>query len=212
MTASSKFLKRLLATSLCRCGSGYNGGGGRSASFKYFFPLAEAYGVVILALDARDNTWDGIDSPFGPDVLFIDAALQHTFDCVTIAPKRIALGGISDGASYALALGRANGDLFSHLIAVAPWRLDPPGPPVGKPKILVAHGTRDNVYSVTGSRLYIVPELKHEGYEVTYLEFDGPHWLPRPVARHVLAWLVQNGDARQEHPSTTNLDTQKKNL
>ena len=167
-----------------------HGGGGSADDIKHVFPLAEELGVVILAIDARHNTWDGIDSPFGPDVLFIDAALRHTFERVSIDPQRIALGGLSDGAAYALALGRANGDLFSHLIAVAPGRLAPPSPPTGQPRILVAHGTRDNVYNVVWSRRFIVPGLKSDGYDVTYLEFDGPHWVPDPVARQALLWLA----------------------
>lgn len=167
-----------------------HGGGGRADNIKHVFPLAEELGVVILAIDARHNTWDGIDSPFGPDVLFIDAALRHTFERVAIDPQRIALGGLSDGAAYALALGRSNGDLFSHLIAVAPGRLNPPSPPTGQPRILVAHGTRDNVYNVVWSRRFVVPGLKKDGYDVTYLEFDGPHWVPKPVGRQILQWLV----------------------
>jgi len=168
-----------------------HGGGGRADDIKYMFPLAEELGVVILTIDARHNTWDGIDSSFGPDVLFIDAALRHTFERVAIDPQRIGLGGLSDGAAYALAIGRSNGDLFSHLIAVAPGRLDPPSPPVGQPQIFVAHGTRDNVYNVMWSRRFIVPRLKSAGYDVTYLEFDGPHWVPAPVARQALKWLAQ---------------------
>lgn len=167
-----------------------HGGGGSANDIQHIFPLAEELGVVILTIDARHNTWDGIDSPFGPDVLFIDAALQHTFESIAIDPRRVGLGGLSDGASYALALGRANGDFFTHLIAVAPGRLDPPAPPTGQPRIFVAHGTRDNVYNVVGSRRLIVPRLKNAGYDVTYYEFDGPHWVPTPVARKVLEWLV----------------------
>jgi phospholipase/carboxylesterase len=167
-----------------------HGGGGRASDIEYLFPLAEELGVVILAIDARHNTWDGIDSPFGPDVLFIDAALRHTFERIAIDPQRVGLGGMSDGAAYALALGRANGDFFSHLIAVAPGYLDPPAPPTGQPRIFVAHGTRDNVYSVFRSRLFVVPQLKSAGYDVTYLEFDGPHWVPVPVARQALEWLL----------------------
>jgi phospholipase/carboxylesterase len=166
-----------------------HGGGGRADDIKYIFPLAEELGVVILAIDARHNSWDGIDSPFGPDVQFIDKALQFTFERVAIDPDRIALGGLSDGASYALALGRVNGDLFTHLIAVAPGPLDPPTSPIGQPQIFVAHGTRDNVYSVLGTRRYIVRRLKSAGYDVTYFEFDGPHWVPIPVARQAFEWL-----------------------
>lgn len=169
-----------------------HGGGGKADSYRYIFPLAEELGVVVLVVEARHNTWDGIDSPFGPDVLFIDAALHHTFERVQIDPQRIGLGGLSDGASYALALGRDNGDLFTHLIAIAPGRLEPPAPPIGKPKIFVGHGIRDNVYNVRDSRNRIVPQLRGAGYDVRYLEFDGPHWMPPSIAREVLEWLVRS--------------------
>ena len=168
-----------------------HGGGGHSNDFRFIFPLAEEIGVVLLALDSRDNTWDGIDSPIGPDVVFMDAALRHTFDRVAIDPRKVALGGISDGASYALSLGMANGDLFTHLLAVAPGFIAPPSPPVGRPVIFVAHDTRDNVYSVSGSRNQLVPRLKDAGYEVTYFEFDGPHWVPPATAREMLGWLTR---------------------
>jgi len=166
-----------------------HGGGGRADYFRFVFPLAEAAGVVILTLDARDNTWDGIDSPFGPDVVFIDSALRHTFERVAIDPQRIALGGVSDGASYSLSLGLANGDLFTHLVAVAPGFIRSPGPPVGRPRIFVAHGTRDNVYSASGTRRYILPQLTGAGYDVTYQEFDGPHRVLPETASQVLEWL-----------------------
>lgn len=166
-----------------------HGGGGSSDDFLHAFPLAEEEGVVVVSLDARHNTWDGIDSPFGPDVLFIDKTLRYIFDRVAIDANRIALGGLSDGGAYALALGRSNGDVFTHLVAVAPGGLNPPAPLAGRPKILVAHGIRDNVYSVYGSRKIIVPRLKAAGYDVTYFEFDGPHWVPEPVAQRILQWL-----------------------
>jgi phospholipase/carboxylesterase len=98
---------------------------------------------------------------------------------------------VSDGGSYALALGLANGDLFTHLVAVAPVFMAPPAPPVGRPLIFVAHGTRDNVYSVSGTRRYVVPRLKSAGYDVTYREFDGPHSMTAATAREALEWLAR---------------------
>lgn len=166
-----------------------HGGGGDAESYRFMFPVAEELGVVLLLLDARHNTWDGIDSPYGPDVLFINEALTYTFDRVNIDASRIGLGGLSDGASYALALGRSNGDLFTHLLAVAPGFLDPPSDVIGKPRIFVVHGVRDNVFNVAWSRNFIVPPLLSSGYEVKYLEFDGPHWVPLPIARRLLEWL-----------------------
>jgi phospholipase/carboxylesterase len=168
-----------------------HGGGGRAEDFRAMFPLAEEFGVAMLAVDSRHNTWDGIDSPYGPDVQFIDAALRHTFERVAIDSRRIAMGGLSDGGAYSLSLGLVNGDLFTHLVAVAPGYFAPPAPPTGRPRILVAHGTRDNVYNVEGSRHHIVPQLKSLGYDVAYYEFDGPHWVTEAAARYALRWLVQ---------------------
>lgn len=168
-----------------------HGGGGRAEDFSAVLPLADEFGVVMLALDSRHNTWDGIDSPYGPDVESIDAALRYTFERVAIDPGKIALGGLSDGGAYSLSLGMVNGDLFTHLVAVAPGYFAPPAPPTGRPRIFVAHGTRDNVYSVSWSRHRVVPELKGAGYDVTYYEFDGPHWVTEDAARHALQWLVQ---------------------
>ena len=168
-----------------------HGGGGAARDFDYMFPIADEFGVALLNLDARDNTWDGVDSPFGPDVQFIDETLRYTFARVAIDPAHIALGGHSDGGMYALSVGRVNGDLFTHLIAVAPGFMVAPAPAVGMPRIFLAHGTRDTVYSVTGSRARLVPRLRADGYDVIYHEFDGPHWMTPAVARAALRWFLE---------------------
>jgi phospholipase/carboxylesterase len=147
--------------------------------------------VVVLVPDARDNTWDGIDSRIGPDVVFIDAALRHTFQRVAVDPQRIAIGGASDGASYALSLGLANGDLFTHLIAFAPGWIFTPAPPTGRPLIFIAHGTQDRVLPIDLTSRLMVPRLRNAGYHVTYREFDGVHAVPGPIAREALEWLTQ---------------------
>jgi phospholipase/carboxylesterase len=168
-----------------------HGGGGSADDFRFTFPLGEEFGVAILTLDARHNTWDGIDSRFGPDVLFIDEALRYTFDRIAVDPDRVALGGLSDGGMYALSIGLSNGDLFTHLVGVAAGYVAPPAPPIGRPRIFLAHGTHDNVYSVAGTRNRLVPQLKSAGYDVTYFEFDGPHFITPSAAREALAWLVR---------------------
>jgi phospholipase/carboxylesterase len=169
-----------------------HGGGGESGDFVHNFSEAEKLGIVVLALDARHNTWDGIDSRIGPDVKFIDKALKYTFERVNIDPKHIALGGLSDGASYSLTIGRSNGNLFTHLIAFAPRLRKPRGPLVGKPLIFIGHGIKDNVYSVRLSQMYNVPMLIDAGYDVTYYEFDGPHWVPESAAREAMQWLIKH--------------------
>lgn len=168
-----------------------HGGGDRADGMRFLFPIAEELGVVVVVPDARDNTWDGIDSRIGPDVEFIDAALRQTFQRVAVDPKRLAIGGASDGASYALSLGLANGDLFTHLIAFAPGAIFTPGPPIGRPQIFMAHGTRDRVLPIDFTSRRMVPRLRDAGYDVTYREFDGAHTVPNTVAREALAWLTR---------------------
>ena len=167
-----------------------HGGGGQARDFHFMFPFAEEFGVALLTLAARHNTWDAVDSRIGPDVLFIDEALRYTFERVAIDPSRVGVGGLSDGGMYALSIGRINGDLFTHLIAVAPGYMLALAPPVGSPRVFLAHGTRDGVYSVLGSRSRVLPQLRSAGYDVVYYEFDGPHFLTEPAARVAIEWLV----------------------
>lgn len=168
-----------------------HGGGGRADDFRFMLPLADERGVALLLLDARHNTWDGVDSPFGPDVRFIDEALAHTFARVAIDPARIGLGGLSDGGMYALSVGIVNGDLFTHLLAVSAGYMDPPGPPAGRPRIFLGHGRRDTVYGLASTRDRLQPRLRREGYDVTYFEFDGPHFITPEAAREMLDWLAR---------------------
>src|SRR5262249_59024321 len=83
-------------------------------------PAADDAGVAVLAPDSRGSTWDAIRGDFGDDVTFIDRALTRVFETVSIDPERVAAGGFSDGATYALSLGLINGDLFRHIVAFSP--------------------------------------------------------------------------------------------
>lgn len=179
-----------------------HGGGGHATDTDAMMPIADEYGIVLLSLDSRHNTWDGIDSPFGPDVRFIDRAMRHTFERVAINETKVVLAGLSDGASYALALGRSNGDVFTHLAAVAPWRLSPPSELLGKPSIYIAHGTRDNVYPHMHSRHFVVPALKNAGYNTTYAEFDAPHWATEPIVRAFFEWILNSKDTHTKDNKT----------
>jgi len=147
--------------------------------------------MILLAPDSRSlYTWDAIMGAFGPDVEFLDLALGYTFERCRIDPARIALGGFSDGASYALSLGIRNGDLFSHLIAYSPGFYIATGSPVGKPPVFVSHGTWDDVLPVTTSRDFIVPSLRGKGYEVVYNEFEGGHEVPAAISDSALDWFL----------------------
>ena len=159
--------------------------------------LADAARLVVLAPASRDQTWDVIRGGFGSDVNFIDEALGATFERCAIDAQRLAVGGFSDGASYALSLGLTNGDLFTHVIAFSPGFMAP-GAQVGAPRIYVSHGTRDTVLPIDRCSRRLVPALEQAGYDVLYHEFDGPHTVPVDIAREAVDWLV---DSHGDSPS-----------
>src|SRR4030095_8112452 len=72
--------------------------------FWYLGSTHEEAGVAVLAPHSRDYTWDAIGGSFGPDIDFLNRALERVFDTVAIDPARLAVGGFSDGATYGLSL------------------------------------------------------------------------------------------------------------
>jgi phospholipase/carboxylesterase len=151
--------------------------------------LADAAGLVVLAPPSRRQTWDVILGAFGPDVAFVDEALAATFERCAIDPQRFAVGGFSDGASYALSLGLTNGDLFTHVIAFSPGFMAP-AHQVGAPHFYISHGTHDAVLPIDRCSRRLVPILQRAGYDVKYHEFDGPHTIPPDIAREAVEWFV----------------------
>lgn len=156
--------------------------------FWYLGSTPEEAHVAVLAPNSRDTTWDGIHGGFGPDVDFLNLALQRVFETAPIDPKRISIGGFSDGASYGLSLGLVNGDLFHSIVAFSPGfiaRIEPHG----KPRIFVSHGTHDHILPGTGRP--VANMLKSHGYDVTFREFDGDHEIPADIAREGLRWVAE---------------------
>jgi phospholipase/carboxylesterase len=149
---------------------------------------AEAAGVVVLSPDSRDSTWDAIHAGFGPDVTFIDRALAKVFETVPVDPARVAIGGFSDGASYALSLGLINGDLFTRVVAFSPGFLVN-GARVGKPHIYISHGGSDPILPIDQTSMVIAPGLQRRGYEVTFRQFEGGHDIPPAIAKEGLSWV-----------------------
>ena len=164
-----------------------HGGGGNSMDMDFTLPLAEEYGVVLLLPQSRKGVWDAATGPFGADATFLDGALAQVFSGCAIDPARVTLGGLSDGATYALALGLLNGDLFTQLVAFSPGFLKQVDR-YGKPRVFVSHGTRDIIFNIYRGR-EVVRQLREEGYDVTYREFEGGHEVPDAIAREAFAWL-----------------------
>lgn len=150
--------------------------------------LADAAGLILLAPDSRQQTWDVLYGQYGPDIAFIDRALQQTFVRYAVDPARLAVGGFSDGASYALSVGITNGDLFTHVIAFSPGFMAPAAQR-GMPRLYISHGMHDTVLPIERCSRRIVPQAQAAGYDVRYREFDGPHTVPPEIAAEALGWF-----------------------
>jgi len=166
----------------------HGAGGDARSGISHILHLADEAGVVLLAPESRGRTWDVLMGGYGPDVEFIDRALEGTFDQLALDTRRLAITGFSDGASYSLSLGLTNGDLFTHLIAFSPGFMAP-ATRRGKPPVFVSHGTRDRVLPIERCSRRIVPQLDRAGYRVRYREFDGPHTVPESITREALRWF-----------------------
>jgi phospholipase/carboxylesterase len=165
--------------------------GNAQHGISHFMPLADEAGLILLAPDSRGRTWDIILGEYGPDVAFIDQALDDVFARYEIDPQRVVISGFSDGASYALSLGLMNGDLFRQIIAFSPG-FAAPAETIGAPRIFISHGLRDAVLPIDRCSRRIVPRLESNGYAVTYHEFDGPHTVPAELVAESIAWLTQD--------------------
>ncbi|MGY1822757.1 alpha/beta hydrolase [Geodermatophilus sp. SYSU D00079] len=152
---------------------------------------ATARGVIVLATTSVARTWDLIAGGLGRDVAVLDAALGRVLGAHPVS--RVAVGGFSDGASYALSLGLANGDLLDTVLAFSPGFVAAPAHR-GSPRIWISHGTGDRVLPVDRCGRRVSRELAAAGYDVTYEEFDGGHVVrPDLVTAALDGWL---GDRR----------------
>ena len=168
------------------------GGAGRQMA-DLLGPVASSRDMALLAPDSRGRTWDLILGGYGPDLAFLDEALAATFAALPVAPDAVSIGGFSDGASYALSIGVANGDLFGQVVAYSPGFLAPAAAEVGRPRVFVSHGTNDAVLPIDRCSRRLVPMLRAAGYDVLYREFPDGHAVPPEVVTESFDWLLAPG-------------------
>ncbi len=153
---------------------------------------ADDKNIILLAPASRASSWDVISSNyFGPDVIFIDQALALAFERYNIDSTHLAIGGFSDGASYALCLGLTNGNLFTHIIAFSPGFFHTIEKQ-GKPKVFISHGVKDRVLPIDPCSRRIVPQLERQGLPVNYQEFEGEHEIPARISKSGVEWFTRN--------------------
>jgi phospholipase/carboxylesterase len=118
----------------------------------------------------------------------IDDALAAVLAAYPVDRGSLAISGFSDGASYALSLGLANADLFTHVLAFSPGFVAPVRP-TGTPRVYLSHGRADAVLPIDRTTRRIAPQLRAAGIPVTVHEFDGPHTVPPEIAEEAVRLL-----------------------
>ena len=167
----------------------HGAGGEAGAALELLRADAARTGLVVLAPASRGSTWAGLFGGHDPDAPALDAALADVLAAHPFDAARVADAGFSDGASYALTLGLANGELFPHVVAFSPG-FENAARRRGQPRFFVTHGTRDPVLPADRTSRRLVPALRAAGYDVTYQEFEGGHVVPETYRREAAGWVL----------------------
>jgi predicted esterase len=183
----------------------HGAGGNGTGMLEWLQSLCDTSRLAVLAPDSNGRTWDAVlveqDAfdvlggtrhvrGFGPDVAALDEQLTDLFATVAVDPIRVAAAGFSDGATYALSLGLANGDLFRRIVAFSPGFIVEAARR-GQPEIFITHGRRDRILPIDRCSRRIVPQLQAASYAVTYREFDRGHELPETITQEAIDWSIR---------------------
>jgi phospholipase/carboxylesterase len=169
--------------------------GGHPQASGSYSTYADAARFIILAPEAPSETWGVGPKSWGYDYVSINHAIEAAFARCAIDRNRLAIGGFSDGASYALSLGLANGDLFGNVIAFSPgYIVRAKGR--GRRLLFISHGTGDNGLPIASTSRIFAAGLRKNGYNVDFQEFGGGHTVPRTIADQAVAWLTKSWQAR----------------
>ena len=167
-----------------------HGAGGSPADGLYAFRGAsKERGLVLIAPASKGQTWSILRSEEDLDLESVNLALAEGYERCRIDRRRIAVGGFSDGATYALTLGVSNGDLFPAIIALSPGGIVA-GEQFGVPRVFVSHGTLDNVLPIARAGDAVVRKLREAGYPVTYRRFRGGHEASSATSAAAVRWFL----------------------
>jgi len=178
-----------------------HGGSGHGRDFLWaWLREARARGVLLLSPTALERTWsimggEDVDAPR------LQAAVEDVAARYHVDRSRVLLTGMSDGATYALLCGLAEGTPFTHLAPACgvlhPFLLARGGiqGASGRPIYLV-HGALDWMFPVQTARMGR-DALETAGAQVVYREIDDlSHTYPRDENPRILDWLL--GPVRPE--------------
>ncbi len=170
-----------------------HGGNGHGSEFLWTW-LREARGrrFLLLAPTSRGPTWS-LDAP-ASDGAALGSMIEFARERWRVDEKRVLVTGLSDGATFALLWGLAEGSPSTAIAAVA-GVLHPANFALGNldrargRRIYLAHGKLDWLFPVSLARL-CREALARAGADLVYREIeDLSHTYPRDENDRILAWF-----------------------
>jgi predicted esterase len=107
----------------------------------------------------------------------------------------VYLLGFSQGASFAFSIGIKNHDVFKGIIPFGGWFdeewIGEDAIKAGKDlKVFIGHGKDDkSVKYESGTKARDI--LKENGYDVTFVDFEGGHTVDRDVLKQAIVWILE---------------------
>lgn len=167
----------------------HGAGGSADKVLPFLIEHVQQRGFLLLLPQSQFPTWDIVIGGNGPDLERLDKALAEVASRFAIDPTHLAFAGFSDGGSYALSSGVTNGDIASHVIVFSGGFMSV-FTQEGTPRIFIAHGLQDAQLPIETSAHPHAEKLKAAGYDVTTVDFNGPHRIEPPVVALAMEFFL----------------------
>ncbi len=167
----------------------HGAGGSADKVLPFLIDHAQQRGFLLLLPQSQFPTWDLVIGGNGPDLERLEQALTEVASRFLVDPAHLGFAGFSDGGSYALSAGVTNGDVASHVMVFSGGFMSV-FQQHGSPRIFIAHGLQDEQLPIATSARPHVAKLKAAGYDVTAVEFKGPHHIEAPVVTLAMEFFL----------------------
>lgn len=167
----------------------HGAGGSADKVLPFFIEHAQQRRFLLLLPQSQFPTWDLVIGGNGPDLERLDKALAEVASRFALNPTHLAFAGFSDGGSYALSAGVTNGDVASHVMVFSGGFMSV-FTQEGAPRVFIAHGLEDEQLPIETSARPHAERLKAAGYDVTTVEFKGPHRIEPAVVTLAMEFFL----------------------
>lgn len=150
---------------------------------------ANRHRFLLLLPQSIQVSWDICLGGYGQDLARLGKALNLVSSHFAIDPEHMAFAGFSDGGSYALSVGLANGDRVSHIIVFSGGFIAR-HEKTDTPPVFLSHSPEDERLHIdaTGNRLH--QELRALGADVDFHTFSGGHIIHPGMVKKAMAFFM----------------------